>query len=73
MSRDPKWLVPCYIPGLTPVHSNLFFFFFFRGTLRHMGSWFPNEESNQHSLSWKCGVLNTGKSQIFLKREKGKH
>ena len=48
-------------------------FFFFGGTLRHMGSWFPNQESNRHALPWKCGVLNTGKSQIFLKREKDKH
>ena len=28
----------------------LSFFFFFHGTLSYMGSWFPNQESNQHSL-----------------------
>ena len=27
ISRDPKCLVPCYIPGLTTVHSNFLFFF----------------------------------------------
>lgn len=68
----PSGLFPAISQGLQQ-YTQTFFFFFFRGTLRRMGSWFPNQESNWHSLSWKCGVLNTGKSQIFLKREKDKH
>lgn len=64
----PSGLFPAISQGLQQYTQT--FFFFFLGVL--WGIW-DLEESNQHSLSWKCGVLNTGKSQIFLKREKGKH
>lgn len=71
LAGTPNGLFPAISQGLQQYTQT--FFFFFHGTLSYMGSWFPNQESNQHSLPWKCGMLNTGKSQIFLKREKDKH
>ena len=35
-------------------------FFFFGHTMRHVGSWFPDQGSNPHPVQWKCGVLTTG-------------
>ena len=32
----------------------------FTFTMRHIGSWFPSQWSNQQPLYWKCRVLATG-------------
>ena len=42
----------------------LFFFFLFKNlfgcTTWHLGSYFPDQESNLRPLHWRCGVLTTG-------------
>ena len=46
---------------------SLFFFFFFGRTVQHMGSYFPNQGLNPHTLQWKHRVLPTGQPGNSLK------
>ena len=45
----------------------LVYFLSFGGTLKLVGSYFPNQELDPGPLHWKCGVLTTGPPGKFLK------
>ena len=55
-----------YSSSSCPHPHSFFFFFFFGLTLWDVGSYFPDQESNQSPLQWKHAALTTGPPGVLV-------